>query len=93
MESNLKEVKFRPNTGQADYERKVKQIKKFAESDEHGQCKVTVTFRGRENAFRERGKDLLKKMADELSKHDIKFQPLRNAGRNIVTTAQTPNHK
>lgn len=48
--NNLKEVKFRPNTAQADYERKLNQIRKFIEKDEHRNCKVTIMYKGRERA-------------------------------------------
>ena len=46
----MKEVKFRPNTAIADYERKVKQIRKFIDKDEHRNCKVTIMYKGRERA-------------------------------------------
>lgn len=54
----MKEVKFRPNIGSNDYETKLRQIQKFL-LKEGEQVRVTVQFRGRENAHKDRGIDLL----------------------------------
>ena len=49
----VKEIKFRPNVGDHDYETKLNHVKKFLEKGH--KVKVSLTFRGRENAHRELG--------------------------------------
>jgi len=57
----LKEVKFRPNTDEHDFNFKVRNIQRFIE--EGHKVKVTMVFRGREMAYRERGRDILIKIS------------------------------
>lgn len=58
----LKEIKFRPNTDEHDFNFKVRNIQRFLE--EGHKVKVTMVFRGREMAYRERGRDILFKIAE-----------------------------
>ena len=54
---HLKEIRFRPTTDTHDVEFKVKNILKFLE---HGdKVKITVVFRGREMAYKQKGAELL----------------------------------
>ena len=60
----LKEVKFRPKTDEHDYEFKKKHIVRFLT---HGdKVKVVIMFRGRERQYLDRGRTILKRVADEL---------------------------
>ena len=64
----VKEVKFRPTTEEADYQTKLRAIHRFFE--EGDKVKITVRFRGRELAHAELGMqvmDRLKKELDELA--------------------------
>jgi translation initiation factor IF-3 len=65
----VKEIKMRPKIDQHDYDFKIKAIKNFLE-DGH-RVKVSIFFRGREMAFLDRGRDVLKKVVaavDEFGK-------------------------
>lgn len=52
----VKEVKFRPNTDDGDYNTKMRNLMRFLE--EGDKVKVTVRFRGREMAHPELGRDI-----------------------------------
>lgn len=52
-----KEVKFKPNIGDHDFETKMKQIHKFLQKGK--KVKVTVTFHGREMVHTDLGEDIL----------------------------------
>lgn len=57
----VKEVKFRPTIGEHDYETKFKKIMQFLNSGKR--VKVTIFFRGRENATKmERGNAFFKRI-------------------------------
>ena len=60
----VKEIKFRPNTDTHDYDVKMRSIRKFLE--EGDRVKVTMRFRGREMAHQDLGRDLLKRVAEDL---------------------------
>ena len=62
--TQLKEIKFRPTTDIGDYNRKIKDLRKFLENGD--KTKVTIRFRGRELAHRELGQDLLKRVEADL---------------------------
>lgn len=53
----VKEVRLRPKTGAHDIEFKLKRARKFLEGKD--KVKVTVLFRGRENAHHDRGHEML----------------------------------
>ena len=58
----LKEVKFRPNIGQNDFDVKVRNIQKFLSDGD--KVKVSLWFRGREIVHNEMGKQLFQKVID-----------------------------
>lgn len=60
----VKEIKFRPNTDQHDFEFKLKNIERFLEAG--NKVKVTIRFRGREMAYKDRARDTLKKIAESV---------------------------
>ena len=61
----VKEVKFRPKTGQHDFDTKVRHLREFIE--EGNKARVTIMFRGREIVHPEIGQDILKKVAEAIS--------------------------
>lgn len=63
----LKEVKFRPNTEEHDYNFKMKHAREFLES--RHKVKATVVFRGRQLAYKEQGYELLDKLAEDLKEY------------------------
>lgn len=62
--TSLKEIKFGPNTEKNDISYRVEQAKKFLEKGNSVKC--TISFRGREMAFKERGEKLLLEFAKDL---------------------------
>ena len=60
----LKEVKMRPKTDEHDFQFKVKHARRFLE--EGNKVKLTIMFRGRENAHPERGMLQLEKAVEAL---------------------------
>ncbi|MFP4571095.1 translation initiation factor IF-3, partial [Rhodosalinus sp.] len=60
----VKEVKFRPNTDQHDYDVKMRNVVRFLESGD--KVKVTLRFRGREMAHQNLGRDLLQRVAEDV---------------------------
>ncbi len=61
----VKEVKFRPKTGEHDFDTKVRHLRDFlADGDK---AKVTIMFRGREIVHPEIGHDVLKRVAEAIA--------------------------
>jgi translation initiation factor IF-3 len=61
----IKEIKYRPKIGQADYETKTNHVRRFLEADD--KVKVTIMFRGREMAHPELGRNILERVAQDVS--------------------------
>ncbi|WP_341213961.1 translation initiation factor IF-3 [uncultured Limimaricola sp.] len=61
----IKEVKFRPNTDTNDYDVKMRNVLRFLETGD--KVKVTLRFRGREMAHQELGRELLERVAGDVS--------------------------
>jgi translation initiation factor IF-3 len=64
-QQQVKEVKFRPGTEQADYQVKLRNLTRFLE--EGDKAKVTLRFRGREMAHQEVGRRLLDRLQQDLA--------------------------
>ena len=77
----LKEIKFRVRTEEHDYNLKCSRIEKFL--DEGSKVKVGLMFRGRENAHKELGVEVLKRVVAEMVGMAAVDQPPRLAGRNV----------
>jgi translation initiation factor IF-3 len=60
----VKEVKFRPTTEEADYQTKMRALTRFLE--EGDKIKITVRFKGRELAHQEIGVQLIERLKTEL---------------------------
>ncbi|MHB8641616.1 MAG: translation initiation factor IF-3 [Gaiellaceae bacterium] len=79
---NLKEIKLRPKIGIHDYNTKKGHVERFL--NQRAKVKVTIMFRGREQAHPERGRDLLLKLADDVKEiGQVESPPLQD-GRNMV---------
>lgn len=84
----LKEIKVRPHTEEHDLGFKVKALRKFLENK--NRVKVTVTFRGREMAYLNVGRELLKSIAEEVSDQGgVEQEPLQEA-RNRMSMVIVP---
>jgi len=78
----LKEVKFRPGTEEADYQVKLRNIRRFI--DVGNKVKVTLRFRGREMAHQELGRDLLMRVEKDMGEDIVVEQYPRIEGRLMV---------
>jgi translation initiation factor IF-3 len=61
----VKEVKFRPQTDENDYQTKLRSLVRFL--SEGNKAKVTLRYRGREMAHQEFGTDLLNRVKEDLA--------------------------
>ena len=78
----VKEVKFRPGTEIGDYNVKLRNLRRFL--DDGDKAKVTMRFRGREHAHRERGLELLQKIEKDLEDiSQVEQRPMME-GRQMV---------
>jgi len=77
----MKEIKFRVRTEEHDYNLKCARIEKFL--DEGNKVKVGLMFRGRENAHKELGIVVLKRVLEDLKGMANVDHPPRLAGRNV----------
>ena len=59
----VKEIKFRPNIDEHDYQVKMRNVNKFLTGGD--KVKVTLRFRGREMAHQELGANVLKRVREE----------------------------
>jgi translation initiation factor IF-3 len=78
----VKEVKFRPGTEIADFNVKMKNVRRFL--DEGDKVKITLRFRGREMAHQELGVAMLKRVETELADEIVVEQYPRIEGRQMV---------
>jgi translation initiation factor IF-3 len=78
----VKEVKFRPGTGEADYQIKLRNLTRFlAEGDK---AKVTLRFRGREMVHQDIGRKLLERVSTDLAPHAVVEQNPLMEGKQMV---------
>ena len=78
---NIREIKLRPKIAQHDYETKKGHVERFLRHQD--KVKVTIMFRGREQAHPERGRALLQRLYEDLDGLAvIESQPLQE-GRNM----------
>lgn len=83
----IKEVQFRPKIGSSDFDVKRKRVVKFLRQGDKVKC--TMRFRGREMAHPELGRDILKRLYDDVSDYgEIETMP-KLEGRNM-TMVLTP---
>lgn len=77
----VKEIKFRPHTDDHDLMTKVKHIRRFIEDGDR--CKVTVFFRGREMAHKDRGQVILDRVVEMVTDVAKVEQTSRVEGRTM----------
>ncbi len=78
---HVKEVKFRPNTDQHDYDFKLKHARRFLEAGD--KVKVVIFFRGREIVHRENGQKLLGRVNQDLEELAQVEQQSKQEGRTL----------
>lgn len=80
---HLKEVKFRPKTGDHDYQYKMEHAREFLSRSDR--VKATVVFRGREITHMEFGVELLQRLNKDLADlAQVEFGE-RREGRNLIS--------
>jgi len=60
----LKEIKFKVNIGQGDFDVKLNKIKEFLENDD--KVKVSLAFKGREIVHKEKGQEIFTRILEKL---------------------------
>ncbi len=78
----VKEIKFRPGTDIGDYKTKLRNLIRFLEGGD--KVKVTLRYRGREMAHQELGRDLLKRVEEDLAEYGAVEQFPKMEGRTMV---------
>jgi translation initiation factor IF-3 len=78
----IKEVKFRPGTEEADYQVKLRNLIRFLTDGD--KAKITMRFRGREMAHTELGRKLLDRLVGDLAEFGLVEQRPSMEGRQIV---------
>ncbi len=79
---HVKEVKFRPNTDQHDYDFKLKHVQRFLEAGD--KAKVVIFFRGREILHRENGQKILDRVVEATEEMATIEQAPKQEGRTLV---------
>lgn len=78
----VKEIKFRPGTGEGDYQVKLRNLISFLEDGD--KTKVTLRFRGREMVHQELGRELLIRVENDLAEYGIVEQHARLEGKQMT---------
>ena len=85
---NVREIKLRPKIADHDYETKKGHVERFLRNQD--KVKVTIMFRGREQAHPERGRALLERLYDDIEDlATIEQEPLQE-GRNMSMLLAPP---
>ena len=80
--SELKEIRFSPFIGEADYNTRLRRMEGFLE--EKNKIRLVVKFKGRQMGSKKYGYDLLKKINDELGDKIIVDTEPRFLGRHLT---------
>ena len=80
--THVKEVKFRPGTEEADYQVKMRNVRRFI--DDGDKVKITLRFRGREMAHQDLGAAMLERIRDSLAEEVVVEQFPKMEGRQMV---------
>jgi translation initiation factor IF-3 len=78
----VKEVKFRPGTGEGDYQIKLRNLIRFL--TEGDKAKVTLRFRGREMVHQDIGRKLLDRVATDLAACGVVEQNPLMEGKQMI---------
>ena len=79
---DIKEVKFRPGISQADYDVKLRNIRRFL--DDGDKVKITLRFRGREMVHQDLGMKVLMRVRDDLEDISKAEQMAKMEGRQMT---------
>ena len=79
---HVKEIRLRPKIEKHDFQFKLKNVEKFL--NEGNKVKITLIFRGRELAHKDRGYKLMKQVEEYLVDIGKPESPVREEGRTLV---------
>ena len=82
VQTQVKEVKFRPGTEDGDYQVKLRNLVRFL--TEGNKAKVSLRFRGREMAHQELGMDLMRRVEKDLDELGTVEQRPKMEGRQLI---------
>ena len=90
--TQIKEVRFRVNTGERDYQTKTRNIERFlADGDK---AKVSLRFKGRESLHPEIGLQVLHRVQEDLSeKSTVELQPKFEGQQLVMVLAPVSTKK
>ena len=88
---HVKEVKFRPNTDQHDFDFKLRNVHRFLENGD--KAKVVIFFKGREIVHREFGMRVLQRVAEATEEDAVIEQQAKQEGRTLVMILAPKNSK
>ncbi len=88
--TRVKEIQLHPNVGDHDYQVKLHRLLSFLE--EGHRVKVSLFFRGRENAHKDLGFVLMNRVLGDISEIGVAEQAPKLMGRNILMIVM-PNPK
>ena len=86
----VKEVKFRPGTEEADYQVKLRNVTRFLEDGD--KVKITLRFRGREMAHQNVGMQVYERIEKELGEQIVVEQRPKLEGRQMVMVISPRRH-
>ena len=86
----VKEVKFRPTTEEADYQTKLRALLRFLE--EGDKVKVTLRYKGREMAHQELGFQLIDRIKADLEEVALIEQSPKMEGRQAIMVMSPRKH-
>ena len=84
----LKEVKFRPNIEENDYQVKLRHAKEFLADG--NKVKATLVFRGREMSHKELGRQILERFTEDVAARGEVDQPVSSLGKRIMVMVLNP---
>jgi len=92
VKTELKEIRFGPNTDEHDYQFKLKHARSFLEDGD--KVKAFVFFKGRSILFSQQGEILLLRLANDLEDiGKVEFMPKLEGKRMIIIIVPKPKKK
>ena len=82
VQSQVKEIKFRPGTEEGDYQVKLRNLIRFLEGGDKAKC--SLRFRGREMAHQQLGMQLMERLEKDLEEYGSVEQRAKMEGRQMV---------
>lgn len=85
--NELKQMRFGLKIGAGDLEIKLRKIRSFLEAGH--KVRLQIFYRGRENAHRELGYDMIERILSELEDQAVAEQKPQMAGRNLSVVVRS----